>query len=163
MGRGTRPARAGMFLCGMILVPRPPAWAEHPCAKCHPKEVAGYAVTQMARALGPPKARPPGKFFHALSGTRFSIQSTPARMVQRIERRGATGEYTVAYALGSGSHAYAYLIELDGHLFQSPIGYFCRPRLGDVAGLRKQPVPGLLSARHARLFILPLRERAAGR
>src|SRR2546427_12901981 len=71
-----------------------------------------------ARALGPPKARPPGKFFHALSGTRFSIQSTPARMVQRIVRQGATRPYTTAYALGSGPHAYTYLIHLARHLVQ---------------------------------------------
>ena len=141
MGRGFRTAKAGILLGGMILVPRALVWAEHPCAKCHPKEVAGYAVTQMAHALGPPKAEPPGKFSHALSGSRFSIESTRARMVQRIERQGATGEYTVAYALGSGAHAYAYLIELDGRLFQSPIGYFAGRGWGMSPGYESNRSP----------------------
>jgi hypothetical protein len=45
-------------------------------------------------------------------------------MVQRLERNGASGKYKVAYEIGSGTHAFAYLIELQDHLFQSPLGYF---------------------------------------
>jgi hypothetical protein len=45
-------------------------------------------------------------------------------MVQRLERNGVRAEYKVAYEIGSGTHASAYLIELQDHLFQSPLGYF---------------------------------------
>jgi len=45
-------------------------------------------------------------------------------MVQRVERDGIKGEYEIAYQVGSGTHAFAYLIEIGGHLFQSPLGYF---------------------------------------
>jgi len=57
-------------------------------------------------------------------------------MIQRLERNGVTAEYEVAYALGSGTHAFAYLIQLSDRLFQSPIGYF--PGRGwEMSPLRK--------------------------
>jgi hypothetical protein len=38
-----------------------------------------------------------------------------------MERFGAAVEYQVAYVIGSGSHASGYLIQVNDHLFQSPI------------------------------------------
>ncbi|HLW79472.1 MAG TPA: multiheme c-type cytochrome, partial [Terriglobia bacterium] len=101
-----------------------PAQAAHPCAACHPAEVAGYAATQMAHSLGRPASEPAGKFTHAPSKTQFWIVSRDSKMVQGLERNGVKGEYDVAYAVGSGAHAFAYLIELGGRLFESPLGYF---------------------------------------
>src|SRR5438477_172266 len=131
MGRGIKRGKSGFAICGVTFiaafaVPAAPrtAAAEYPCARCHPKEVSGFAVTQMAHALGAPKPGLSGKYFHAVSGTHFTIESTSSGMVQHIERGGAAGEYKIPNALGSGAHAFAYLIELNGHLFQSPLGYF---------------------------------------
>jgi len=101
-----------------------PAWCGHPCAPCHPKEVAGYAATQMAHSLGPTTLQPPGKFTHAASKTHFTIESSDARMIQRLERNGVSGEHQAIYAVGSGSHAVGYLIQRGDHLFQSPLTYY---------------------------------------
>ncbi len=78
----------------------------------------------MAHSLSRPKPGFSGKYFHAASGSHFEIVSSKSGMIQRIERHGVNGEYPVAYVLGSGAHAFSYLIELNGHLFQSPLGYF---------------------------------------
>ena len=95
-----------------------------PCAQCHPKETAGFAATPMGRSMGRPEQGPTAQFTQAISQTRFWIKTSGTGMVQGLERGGLKGEYDIAYAVGSGTHAYAYLIERDGHLFQSPLGYF---------------------------------------
>jgi hypothetical protein len=118
-----------------------PAWAIHPCAQCHPKEVAGFAATQMGRSLGRPTREPPGTFVHQASNSRFSIESTDSRMVQRVERDGVKGEYEIAYQVGSGAHAFAYLIEIGGHLFQSPLGYFAGRGWDMSPGYEAQKAP----------------------
>ncbi len=41
-----------------------------------------------------------------------------------MERDGEAAEYPVAYVIGSGSHASGYLIQVNDHLFQSPICYY---------------------------------------
>jgi len=117
-----------------------PAWCDHPCAQCHPREVAGYAATQMAHSLGPPR-EPSGKFTHSVSNTHFSIKSSDSRMVQQLERNGVAAEYTVAYAIGSGTHAFAYLIQLGDHLFQSPLGYFSGRDWGMSPGYEDAKAP----------------------
>ena len=105
-----------------------PAPADLPCARCHPAETAGYATTQMAHSLGRVTREPSGDFVHAASKTHFWVESggsaTGWPMTQRLERHGVSGDYVPAYALGSGSHAVAYLIDLDGHLFQSPLCFY---------------------------------------
>ena len=105
-----------------------PATGDLRCAQCHPAETAGYAPTQMARSLSGITRQPPGGFTHAVSNTRFSVEVTDAKgglkMVQHLERDGFSGSYVPAYAIGSGTHAIAYLIEAGGHLFQSPICFY---------------------------------------
>ena len=128
-GRSKRGAAAVAGIEAMIAAGVCLAQSAHPCAACHPKEVAGYATTQMARSLARPAPEPSGKLTHAASSTQFWAESkgyrpSISRMVQGIERGGAKGEYEIDYAIGSGAHAFAYVIELGGHLFQSPIGYF---------------------------------------
>ena len=121
----------GRLSCGTVLLYTifailASAWrapCSDPCAQCHPKEVAGYAATQMAHSLGRPARAPSGKFIHSGSNTRFSIESSNSRMVQRLERNGIAAD-DLPYAIGSGAHAFAYLIEIGSHLFQSPLGYF---------------------------------------
>jgi hypothetical protein len=98
-----------------------PAWTVHPCASCHPKEVAGYLATPMAHSISHTAWEPSATFIHPLSGTRFSVEFRGLRMIQRMERHGIQAEYEPIYALGSGSHAISYLITIDHHLFQSPL------------------------------------------
>ena len=108
----------------LMMAAASPAWSAYPCAQCHPKDVAGFAATQMGRSLGPPTWEPAGSFVHQASNSKFSIDYKDSRMVQRVERDGVKGEHQIAYQVGSGTHAFAYLIEIRGHLFQSPLGYF---------------------------------------
>lgn len=103
------------------------------CVQCHPKEVAGYQRTAMAHSLGEPAAQPDGSFAHAFSKTRFSIQSTSEGMVQRFQRGGESGEQKVAFVIGSGVHAYGYLVQAGDHLFQSPLSYYSTRHIWDVA------------------------------
>ncbi|HEY6290224.1 MAG TPA: hypothetical protein VI455_01505 [Terriglobia bacterium] len=125
---------------GLSVTVRLPA-AAIPCAQCHPKEVAGFAATPMGRSLGRPEQGPSAKFTHALSKTQFSIETSDTRMIQRLARDGLKGEHEVAYAVGSGAHAYAYLIERDGHLFQSPLGYFAGRGWGMSPGYEDSKAP----------------------
>jgi hypothetical protein len=118
-----------------------PAWCEHSCAPCHPKEVAGYAATQMAHSLGPTTLQPPGTFTHAASKTRFTIESTGARMIQRLERNGVSGEHQPLYAVGSGAHAVGYLIQRGDHLFQSPLTYYTGRGWDMSPGYENDPAP----------------------
>lgn len=128
----------------MIAMAAWPALGAHPCAECHPKEVAGYAATQMAHSLGHPGSEPSGKYFHATSKTQFTIQVSHGRMVQGMARGGVTSEYPVAYEIGSGTHAFAYVIQLGDHLFQSPLGYFAGRGWGMSPGYENAKAPDFL-------------------
>jgi len=112
----------------------PLLWA-HPCAVCHPKQVEGYARTGMARSLALPEQRqlPSGNFSHKPSGTTFEMHSSDAGLTQTVERRGIRAKYPVAYVVGSGSHAYAFVVQLADYLFQSPVSYYTRRGVWDMA------------------------------
>jgi tetratricopeptide (TPR) repeat protein len=116
--------------------------AAHPCESCHPKEVAGYAHSSMARSLRRPGHEPEGTFTAAGSGTRFTVRSDSKGTWQRMERAGEVSEYRVEYVIGSGSHAAGYLIQAGDHLFQSPICYYTNRRAYDLApGFERLPEP----------------------
>lgn len=121
-----------------------PAWAENPCAACHPRETAGYASTQMAHSLGAVTRQLSGSFTHPTSKTRFSVESTDSKMVQRLERDGSSGDYVPAYAIGSGTHAVGYLIDLNHHLFQSPICFYTGRGWDMAPGYEKNESPDFL-------------------
>lgn len=110
-----------------------PAWSDHPCAQCHAKIVARYSTTPMAHSLSSPKREPSGSFIHSISNTRFTIDSNDTRTIQRLERDGATANHQIAYVIGSGSHAFGYLVQVGDHLFQSPISYYTHRETWDMA------------------------------
>ena len=118
--------------------------AESRCASCHPKETAGYATTQMAHSLGAVSTEPAGEFVHAASKTRFSVEADSGGMVQRLKREGFSGAYHPAYAIGSGTHAIAYLIDVDGHLFQSPVCYYPQRGWDMAPGYENNQAPDFL-------------------
>ena len=111
------------------------------CADCHPNEVRGYEQSAMAHSLRDAASQPDGSFTHAFSKTTFFIRSTPAGAVQRFERAGESGAQPVAYVIGSGAHALGYLVRIGDHLFQSPLSYYTKRGLWDVA-------PGYEDDRH---------------
>jgi tetratricopeptide (TPR) repeat protein len=111
------------------------------CASCHPSEVAGYERTQMAHSLGAVSEEPGSAFVHAVSDTRFSIEMSHGGMVQRIERGGISGTYHPAYAIGSGTHAVGYVIDLGGRLFQAPICFYAGRGWGMAPGYEDNEAP----------------------
>ncbi len=112
------------------------------CAACHPKEVEGFAKSAMAHSLAKAGAQPDGRFEHAISGTRFESRSTGGGVWQSLERPGESEKLRVEYAIGSGNHAVGFLAQVGDHLFQSPISYYTKRRLWDVApGYEEAPHP----------------------
>jgi hypothetical protein len=103
------------------------------CAACHPKEAAGYEKSAMAASIAPTAELPEGSFEHAYSKTQFSVRATAAGLLQSFQRPGESAEHTVAYVIGSGSHAFGFLVQIGDHLFQSPLSYYTALHRWDVA------------------------------
>ncbi|HUJ21678.1 MAG TPA: hypothetical protein VLX58_09170, partial [Bryobacteraceae bacterium] len=99
----------------LVIVCAFPAFSGQPCAQCHQREVQGFLATPMAHSMGPPGRGPSGTFYHSVSGTRFTIRSSTGHMTQRMERDGLSSQYSIAYSIGSGAHAVAYLIQVGDH------------------------------------------------
>jgi hypothetical protein len=110
-----------------------PVLAAHPCASCHAKEVAGYQKTGMGRSLHRVSRQPAGEFTHAVSGSEFTIRSGPQGMTHTLEREAVSGTFNVDYVIGSGNHAFGYLVNVGGYLFQSPVSYYSQRRVWDMA------------------------------
>lgn len=63
-------------------------------------------------------------------------------MRQIMERGGLRAEHDAAYVIGSGNHAFGYLIAVKGYLFQSPLSYYTGRRIWDMApGYEQAPSP----------------------
>ena len=77
--------------------------------------------------------QPPGAFVQRSSQTSFGVSVSAGAMTQSAERNGIRAEYPVSYIVGSGSHAYAYLIRISDFLFQSPISFYTKRGLWDMA------------------------------
>lgn len=54
-------------------------------------------------------------------------------MHHRINERGLSADYPIAYAVGAGTVGKSYLIYLGGHLFQSPAAYYTRTSEWDAS------------------------------
>lgn len=117
----------------LLLIGAAYGFADQRCAPCHAKEVSGYARTGMANSLSKPKKLASAKFSHPYSGTNFQIQSTENGVRQTLERDGFTGQHLVEYVIGSGNHAFGFLVQIGGYLFQSPVSYYSKRAIWDVA------------------------------
>jgi len=96
----------------------------------------------MSRSLRRTGGEPAGSFTDPASGTTFTVRSSHGRTVQIRERGDERTEYPVAWAVGSGTHAAGYFIEVAGHLFQSPICYYTNRRAYGLApGYEHLPDP----------------------
>jgi hypothetical protein len=94
----------------------------------------------MAHAL-----RPAGQELDGVvdaNGTRISMHSSPTGFWQSWENGGDHTDYRVDYVIGSGEHASGYLVDIGGHLFQSPVAYYKSRQSYDLApGYENQPDP----------------------
>jgi tetratricopeptide (TPR) repeat protein len=52
---------------------------------------------------------------------------------QTVKRGRFSAAYQTAYAIGSGNHAVGFLVNIGGYLFQSPITFYARRKVWDVA------------------------------
>ncbi len=96
--------------------------------------------------MGPPGRGPSGTFYHSVSGTRFTIRSSTGHMTQRMERDGLSSQYSIAYSVGSGAHAVAYLIQVGNHLFESPLSHFPTSGWGMSPGYENLKAPDFYRA-----------------
>jgi photosynthetic reaction center cytochrome c subunit len=124
----------------------PAAWLASPptgasrCVTCHPAEVAGYARSAMAHSLRRPGKESDGAV--TAHGSKITMYSTPAGYWQRWENGGDQSEYHIDWVVGSGNHASGYLVDIGGHLFQSPVAYYKTRQSYDLApGYENQPDP----------------------
>src|SRR5579884_621190 len=133
-------------IASLVIACALPAFSEQPCARCHPKEVQGFLATPMGQSMGPPGRGPSGTYYHSLSGTRFMVHSSAGHMTQRMERDGLASQYSIAYSVGSGAHAVAYLIQVGNHLFESPLSYYAVSGWGMSPGYEHLKAPDFYRA-----------------
>jgi len=70
------------------------------------------------------------------------MHSSPTGYWQRWENGGDTAHYRIDYVIGSGIHASGYLVDIEGHLFQSPVAFYTLRHSYDLApGYENVPDP----------------------
>jgi photosynthetic reaction center cytochrome c subunit len=107
---------------------------------CHPAEVEGFSQSAMAHALRRAGQEPEGVV--EAHGSKITISSSKSGTFQTWENGGDQTRYPVSYVIGSGNHASGYLIEIDGHLFQSPVAFYKSRNSYDLApGYENTPDP----------------------
>ena len=114
------------------------------CAGCHGKIAETYRRHPMGRSLSPIANATSGgderagrPLFEA-QGLEYSIENRDGRVLHQETRRDAAGgiiarnEAEVQFVVGSGRQAFAYLIEHDGFLFQSPLTWYEQKQRWDL-------------------------------
>src|SRR4051812_22806987 len=111
------------------------AFVGDPCLPCHTAQVKAYEHSPMARSLARSAGPQHGTFVHKTSGTKVTI--TPAGKTVQIgmARSGVSGSMPVEYVIGSGNHAYGYLVRIGKHLFQAPVSYYAGRDSRDAWGM----------------------------
>jgi hypothetical protein len=116
------------------------------CARCHGEIAAAYRRHPMGRSLTTADAAPARELggdraaptFEA-QGLRYAVERRDGRLIHSEERRDAQGrvvarvEAEIRYVLGSGARGLSYLVERDGYLSQSPIGWYSQQRRWDLS------------------------------
>lgn len=110
------------------------------CQFCHASEVEGYALSAMAQSLRRASQEPNGTV-ETRDGA-ITMHSSPTGYWQRLDSGGDSTDYRIDYVIGSGKHASGYLLDIAGHLFQSPVAYYERRKAYDLApGYERVPHP----------------------
>jgi photosynthetic reaction center cytochrome c subunit len=111
------------------------------CAFCHQSEVEGYARSAMAHALRRAAQNEPSGEVN-LPSTKITATTETSGYHQQLTGPGESENYKIDYVVGSGNHASGYLINLNGHLFQSPIAWYKSRNAYDLApGYENMPNP----------------------
>ena len=85
----------------------------------------------MAHSLRRPGEEPTGTVTTA--DAKITMLSTPAGFRQELRAGGNVSSYNIDYVIGSGNHASGYLVNLGGHLFQSPVAFYKSRNSYDLA------------------------------
>jgi photosynthetic reaction center cytochrome c subunit len=101
------------------------------CVFCHRSEVDGYARSAMAHSLRRAGHEPEGTV--DADGAKITMSSSLAGYWQSLESGGVATKYRIDYVIGSGNHASGYLLDVAGHLFQSPVAYYQSRHAYDLA------------------------------
>jgi len=116
------------------------------CTRCHATIAETYRRHPMGRSLTPIAAAPPsalerndgGPLFEA-QGFQYSIEHRGGRVIHQETRRDPSGriiarnEAEIQFVLGSGRQGFAYLVERNGFLFQSPISWYAHKGRWDLS------------------------------
>jgi photosynthetic reaction center cytochrome c subunit len=98
---------------------------------CHRAEVEGYERTTMAHSLRRAGQEPSGTVI--ANGSTITMRSASGGYWQTWKNGADKTPYRVDYVVGSGTHASGYLVEIGGHLFQSPVAYYKSRAAYDLA------------------------------
>jgi photosynthetic reaction center cytochrome c subunit len=92
------------------------------CQFCHAAEVEGYERSAMAHSLRRAGQEPDGTV--ETPDAKITMHSSSTGYWQRLQSGEDVTNYRIDYVIGSGNHASGYLLDLAGHLFQSPVAYY---------------------------------------
>jgi photosynthetic reaction center cytochrome c subunit len=85
----------------------------------------------MARSLRRADQEPDGTV--TANGSKITIHSSLTGLWQDWENGSDKSRYHVGFVIGSGNHASGYLVDIGGHLFQSPVAYYKSRQSYDLA------------------------------
>ncbi len=110
------------------------------CRKCHAEEVDGFQRSKMAQSMRLGGQEPEGVV--KVPGTVITMSNDTRGSWQNLQHEGNKTPYHVDYVIGSGTHASGYVVNLGGHLFQSPVAYYRSRAAYDLApGYEGKPDP----------------------
>src|ERR1700722_16186701 len=115
----------------------------HRCLPCHAQQVESFRRSAMARSLSEPVQLPKATVHPPGSSVEIQIEYKNGRMLHRESVNGASGEYPIRFAVGSGNVGQSFLVEVGGHLVQSPVSYYSASGKWDLTpGYEGARVPG---------------------
>ncbi len=110
------------------------------CKVCHSAEVEGYARSAMAHSLRRAGQEPTGTVTTPAGS--ITMTSSQGNSWQSLQAGGDESTYHIDYVIGSGNHASGYLVDVAGHLFQSPVAFYKSRNAYDLApGYEKEQDP----------------------
>ncbi len=124
------------------------------CAGCHRAIYEHYEATPMARASGAAMdGLIEGSFLHDVSGVHYKIFARDGAGWLSYTRPATAaggylnGEVKLAYFIGSNTRGRTYLFERDGYWFETPVNWYAKKRVWDMA-------PNYLNAHEMPLTLL---------
>ena len=126
------------------------------CAGCHQQIYKHYKQTPMAHASGPAMdGLLAGEFTYELSGVHYKLSLQDGKAWLSYDRpssdptRALNGRQELLYYIGSGKRGRTYLFERDGFWFESPVNWYAKKQLWDMApsqiGVHEMPLTMLVS------------------